>query len=121
MKVVKLSVLRTGRLYPQEGFLVLIFVIGRVDPRATVRPEGIETSTFRLVAQCLNQLRHRVPQTNYSSHRFTVYPSNFVTIFTNFLFNSNGNSDRVVVVCSAGSLFYVTNIVCHLLHARSRN
>jgi hypothetical protein len=57
---------------PTGPFLIFISIRGRVTLRAIVRleeldqlknrmvPSGIEPATFRLVAECLNQLRFRV-------------------------------------------------------------
>ena len=41
MKVVRSSASHTGRLYPQEIFLLLIFTRVWVDPMAIIESEGI--------------------------------------------------------------------------------
>ena len=72
MKKVRLSALRTGRLYLQQISLVLICIGAWVDLRAVVQPEWlrqwktwvttlrIEPATFRPVAHCLNHLHLHV-------------------------------------------------------------
>jgi hypothetical protein len=64
-------------VFTPKIYLVLIPFRGQVDPRATVQPEelsqwkisktssGFEPATFRLVVQCLNQLRHCLPRRVY--------------------------------------------------------
>ena len=98
MKVVRLSVLRTGLLYSPGYIPGTHFIRGWVDPGAIVRPEGLcqwtipvtpsgfEPATYRLAAQCLNQLRHRVLRSNkkhckYVRNIFTVIGQNLTPTY----------------------------------------
>jgi hypothetical protein len=87
-KVVRLSALRTGRLYSQDIPLLLISVRGSVDSRAIVLPEvlsqwkipvtllGIEPAAFRLVELCLADCT-----TACRSREVTIRFTYIVTVF----------------------------------------
>ena len=73
MKVVSLSAVHTGRLYPQDIYPWYPFLLvagstpvsqcgaeGLSKVRIPMTPSGAEPATFRLVGQSLDQLRHRI-------------------------------------------------------------
>jgi hypothetical protein len=94
MTVARLSALHIGRLYPpQRRFLVLISAKIWVHSRAIVQPQGlsqwkipvtpsgIELAIFRLVAQWLNQLYHRVTRFCIRAQRFSAHHYKYVCVY----------------------------------------
>ena len=103
-KVVRLSALLNGRLYHPRGtpgihsYWRLCRPQGHSRPeelcerKIKITPSGIESATFRLVLQCLKQLRHHVPPWQSSqtskravfilkSHKFSRYTRTFIFIY----------------------------------------
>jgi hypothetical protein len=84
--VVRLSALRTGRRLRPGNIpgTHIFFSRGRIKPMTILRPErfdqwkipitpsGTEPATIRFLAQCLNQLYHRVPPLTLSQLMFHI-------------------------------------------------
>jgi hypothetical protein len=91
VEMVSLSALRTGRLYSHEIFLVLITVRGH---SAVGKIKSMKNSSHTigyrtrgvLVAQCLNQLRYRVPSYTRQNTYIKLVTSDVATSVHKVLF-----------------------------------
>jgi hypothetical protein len=136
MRVVRLWDLRTCRLYPPWNIPGTHFcqrlsqsqghiAAGRMSIKIPGKLTWIEPATFRLVAQCLNQERHRVPRLLWTWHKSS--PHIQAVPFGYFLILSSKFSKIIIPSGFRSKCWYETSnwilgyLACTTFYCRKHN